>query len=245
MLTINDFINKIILDLNKYFSEVSLDGNYMLVKSGPASMSIPISSMYREYQEVKDYKKTLKLYVGIINDILNQYKFKIDYKSVYPFLKSRDFGKGENDIQFYREQAFTDIDILYVSDMGETFRFILQTDDVDFYKMKMAAWENLNKMANPLVKLDKTLDIFCPKYSTDYNSTLLLSTALQNQIHKKIGKDYLFAIPSSTTLIVARYRPEYIKIIESLIMIDKDPSKVSGKVYRCKNGIFDIVDEGY
>jgi hypothetical protein len=67
MLTINDFINKIILDLNKYFSEVSLDGNYMLVKSGPASMSIPISSMYREYQEVKDYKKTLKLYVGIIN----------------------------------------------------------------------------------------------------------------------------------------------------------------------------------
>ena len=245
MLTINDFINKIILDLNKYFSEVSLDGNYMLVKSGPASMSIPISSMYREYQEVKDYKKTLKLYVGIINDILNQYKFKIDYKSVYPFLKSRDFGKGENDIQFYREQAFTDIDVLYVSDMGETFRFILQTDDVDFYKMKMAAWENLNKMANPLVKLDKTLDIFCPKYSTDYNSTLLLSTALQNQIHKKIGKDYLFAIPSSTTLIVARYRPEYIKIIESLIMIDKDPSKVSGKVYRCKNGIFDIVDEGY
>ena len=245
MLTINDFINKIILDLNKYFSEVSLDGNYMLVKSGPASMSIPISSMYREYQEVKDYKKTLKLYVGIINDILNQYKFKIDYKSVYPFLKSRDFGKGENDIQFYREQAFTDIDILYVSDMGETFRFILQTDDVDFYKMKMAAWENLNKMANPLVKLDKTLDIFCPKYSTDYNSTLLLSTALQNQIHKKIGKDYLFAIPSSTTLIVARYRPEYIKIIESLIMIDKDPNVISDKIYQYKNGVFDIIDEGY
>ena len=245
MLTFADFTNKIISDLNKRFSEAILEGNYILVKSGPASMSIPISSMYREYQEVKDYKKTLKLYVGIINDILNQYKFKIDYKSVYPFLKSRDFGKGENDIQFYREQAFTDIDVLYVSDMGETFRFILQTDDVDFDKMKKAAWENLNKMANPLVKLDKTLDVFCLKYSTDYNSTLLLSTALQNQIHKKIGKDYLFAIPSSTTLIVARYRPEYIKIIESLIMIDKDPSKVSGKVYRCKNGIFDIVDEGY
>jgi uncharacterized protein YtpQ (UPF0354 family) len=204
-------------------------------------MSIPISSMYREYQEVKDYKKTLKLYVDIINDILNQYKFKIDYKSVYPFLKSRDFGKGENDIQFYREQAFTDIDVLYVSDMGETFRFILQTDDVDFYKMKMAAWENLNKMANPLVKLDKTLDVFCPKYSTDYNSTLLLSTALQNQIHKKIGKDYLFAIPSSTTLIVARYRPEYISIIEVMIMaIDKDTNRSQDKVYRCKNGIFDI-----
>ena len=111
--------------------------------------------------------------------------------------------------------------------------------------MKKAAWENLNKMANPLVKLDKTLDVFCLKYSTDYNSTLLLSTALQNQIHKKIGRDYLFAIPSSTTLIVSRYRPEYIKIIESLILIDKDPNRISDKVYRCKKGVFDIIDEGY
>ena len=240
MLTIADFSRKIFFDLNKTFPKARLQGKYVVVESNLSSVSIPVSSIYKEYQQVKDYRKTLKLYVDIINDILNQYKFKIDYNSVYPFLKSMDFGKGENDIQFYREQAFTDIDILYVSDMGETFRFILQTDDVDFYKMKMAAWENLNKMANPLVKLDKTLDVFCLKYSTDYNSTLLLSTALQNQIHKKIGKDYLFAIPSSTTLIVARYRPEYIKIIESLIMIDKDPNVISDKVYQYKNGIFDI-----
>jgi uncharacterized protein YtpQ (UPF0354 family) len=106
--------------------------------------------------------------------------------------------------------------------------------------MKKAAWKNLNKITNPLVKLDKMLDIFCLKYSTDYNSTLLLSTALQNQICKKIGREYLFAIPSSTTLIVDRYRPEYIKIIESLIMIDKDPNRISDKVYQYKNGIFDI-----
>ena len=245
MLAIADFSRKIIFDLNKTFPKARLQGKYVVVESDPNSVSIPASSIYREYQEVKDYRKTLKLYVDIINDILNQYKFKIDYSSVYPFLKSMDFGKGENDIQFYREQAFTDIDILYVSDMGETFRFILQTDDVDFEKVKKRAWENLNKMANPLVKLDKTFEIFCLKYSTDYNSTLLLSTALQNQICKKIGRDYLFAIPSSTTLIVAKLRHEYIKIIESLIRIDNDSNKVSDKVYRCKNGIFDIVDEGY
>jgi len=83
------------------------------------------------------------------------------------------------------------------------------------------------------------------KFTTDYNSTLLLSTALQNQICKKIGRDYLFAIPSATTLIVGKLCHEYIKIIESLIMIDNDPNKVSDKVYRCKNGIFDIIDERY
>lgn len=184
--------------------------------------------------------ETLKSYSRIFNDILSQYKFKIDYKNVYPMLKSRDFGERENNIEFYREQAFADIDTLYVTDAGEVFRFVLNSDDVDFEKVEKRAWENLNKMTNPLVKLDKMLDIFCLKYSTDYNSTLLLSTTLQKQIYKKVGQEYLFAIPSSTTLIVAKLRPEYIKIIESLIMIDNDPNKVSNKVYQHKDGKFDI-----
>jgi uncharacterized protein YtpQ (UPF0354 family) len=176
---------------------------------------------------------------------LNQYKFKIDYNNVYPLLKSRDFGKGEKDLGFYREHAFADVDTLYVTDEGELFRFLLYSDDVDFELVKKSAWENLNKMRNPLVKLDKALEIYTLKFTTDYNSTLLLSTALQNQISKKIGGDYLFAIPSATTLIVAKLRHEYIKIIESLIMIDNNPNKVSDKIYRFKNGIFDIINKRY
>lgn len=240
MLTIADFSRKIIFDLNKTFPIARVQGKYVIVESNPNSVSIPVNSIYKEYQENKDYGKTLASYIKIINDILSQYKFKIDYNNVFPLLKSREFGKGEKDLGFYREQAFADIDIFYASDIGEVFRFILNSDDVDFDKMKKAAWENLNKMANPLVKLDKTLDVFCLKYSTDYNSTLLLSTALQNQIHKKIGKDYLFAIPSSTTLIVARYRPEYISIIKSLMAIDTDTNRISDKVYQHKGGKFDI-----
>ena len=242
MLTIADFSRKIIFDLNKTFPIARVQGKYVIVESNPNSVSIPVNSIYKEYQENKDYGKTLASYIKIINDILSQYKFKIDYNNVFPLLKSREFGKGEKDLGFYREQAFADIDIFYASDIGEVFRFILNSDDVDFDKMKKAAWENLNKMANPLVKLDKTLDVFCLKYSTDYNSTLLLSTALQNQICKKIGREYLFAIPSATTLIVAKLRHEYIKIIESLIMIDNNRNKVSDKIYRCKNGIVDFVD---
>ncbi len=240
MLSFTDFSNKIITDLNKRFSEVIMGGNHLVVKFGSTSMSIPFNTMYKEYQSRKDYMETLKSYSRIFNDILSQYKFKIDYKNVYPMLKSRDFGERENNIEFYREQAFADIDTLYVTDAGEVFRFVLNSDDVDFEKVRKRAWENLNKMTNPLVKLDKMLDIFCLKYSTDYNSTLLLSTTLQKQIYKKVGQEYLFAIPSSTTLIVAKLRPEYIKIIESLIMIDNDPNKVSNKVYQHKDGKFDI-----
>jgi len=44
---------------------------------------------------------------------------------------------------------------------------------------------------------------------------------------------------------VAKLRHEYIKIIESLIMIDNNPNKVSDKIYRFKNGIFDIINKRY
>lgn len=245
MLTIADFSRKIIFDLNKTFPIARVQGKYVIVESNPNSVSIPVSSIYKEYQETKDYGKTLTSYIRIISDILNQYKFKIDYTNVYPMLKSRMFGKGEKDLDFYREEAFADLDTLYVTDAGEVFRFVLKTDDVNFDMVKKAAWENLNKMRNPLVKLDKVLEIYTLKFTTDYNSTLLLSTALQNQICKKIGRDYLFAIPSATTLIVAKLRHEYIKIIESLIMIDNNPNKVSDKIYRFKNGIFDIINKRY
>ncbi len=197
MLTIADFSRKIIYDLNKTFPKASLQGKYVVVESDPNSVSIPVSSIYREYQEIKDYGKTLTSYIRIISDILNQYKFKIDYNNVYPLLKSRKFGKGEKDLDFYREAAFADVDILYVTDEGAVFRFVLDSDDVDFDKMKKAAWANLNKMTNPLVKLDKTLDVFCLKYSTDYNSTLLLSATLQKQIYKKVGQDYFFGATRS------------------------------------------------
>ena len=240
MLTIADFSRKIIYDLNKTFPKTSLQGKYVVVESDPNSVSIPASSIYREYQETKDYRKTLASYIRIISDILSQYKFKIDYTNVYPLLKSRDFGKEDKNLGFYREQAFADIDIFYASDIGEVFRFILNSDDVDFDKMKKAAWENLNKLSNILVRLDGTLNLFCLRYNTDYNASFLLSESIQKQILKKVGQDYLFAIPSSTALVVAKYQPEYIKIMESLIMVDKDPNKVSDKVYQYKDGKFDI-----
>ena len=241
MLTVQEFVQNISEDFKKVFPEVRVEDRFIRLGTEVTHVELPINSMYKEYQ-VTDYESIKKLYIKISKEILNQYKFKVDYNNVYPLLKSREFGKGEKDLGFYREHAFADIDTLYVTDEGELFRFLLYSDDVDFELVKKSAWENLNKMRNPLVKLDKALEIYTLKFTTDYNSTLLLSTALQNQISKKIGGDYLFAIPSATTLIVAKLRHEYIKIIESLIMIDNDPNKVSDKIYRCKNGIVDFVD---
>ncbi|SDZ00169.1 Uncharacterized protein YtpQ, UPF0354 family [Proteiniborus ethanoligenes] len=239
MLRIEEFTEKITRDFKMEFPEVEVKEKYIRLGTGVTHAELPIASMYKEYQ-VADYESVKKLYIDIAYEVLNQYKFKVDYNNVFPLLKSRDFGKGEKDLRFCREQAFTDIDTLYVSDEGEVFRFVLESDDVDFDKIKKRAWENLNKLSNILVRLDDTLNIFCLRYSTDYNASFLLSDSLQKQIKRKVGKDYLFAIPSSTALVVAKYQPEYIKIMESLIMVDKDPNKVSDKVYQYKDGKFDI-----
>ena len=98
MHTIADFSRIIIFDLNKTFPIARIQGKYVIVESKPNSLSLLISSIYGEYQKTRDYQKTLESYINIINDILNQYKFKIDYNNVYPLLKSRKFGKGEKDL---------------------------------------------------------------------------------------------------------------------------------------------------
>lgn len=239
MLRIEEFTEKITRDFKMEFPEVEVKEKYIRLGTGVTHAELPIASMYKEYQ-VTGYDNIRDLYIKVAYEVLNQYKFKVDYNNVFPLLKSRDFGKGEKDLRFCREQAFNDIDTLYVSDEGEVFRFVLESDDVDFDKIKKRAWENLNKLSNILVRLDDTLNIFCLRYSTDYNASFLLSDSLQKQIKRKVGKDYLFAIPSSTALVVAKYQPEYIKIMESLIMVDKDPNKVSDKVYQYKDGKFDI-----
>jgi hypothetical protein len=176
VLTLQQFIENILEDFKREFPEVELGEKYIRLGTGVTHAEIPISNMYKEYQVI-GYDNTKKMYIRIASEILNQYKFKINYKNVFPLLKNMEFGKGEKDLGFYREHAFADIDVLYATDEGGVFRFILDSDDVDFDKMKKAAWDNLNKIVNPLVKLDRVLDIFCLKYSTDYNSTLLFSTA--------------------------------------------------------------------
>ena len=145
-------------------------------------------------------------------------------------------------MQFYRKPLFADIDLLYVTDEGEIFRFILDSDDFDKEKLEESAMENLNKITNILSRLDNSLDIYALRYTSDYGATMILNNSIIKQIHKVIGQDYLFCIPSSTTLIVARNHKPYIDIIKLLILADNDPNKISNAIYCCNHGIYSIVD---
>ncbi|WP_129723877.1 DUF1444 family protein [Xylanivirga thermophila] len=242
MLTTKEFIEKLINDLNHEFTKAFKYGDDIVIEWDAAKMNIPIETIFNEYQLDEDYEETLHTYKGIIRKILGQHKFKIDFDNIFPLLKKSDFAK-DSELSFYNEEAFEDINTFFVSDMGEVFRFILTSDEVNLEKVKEKAWDNLNTITNPLIKLSEFRDIYTFKYATDYNASLVLSSEFQKQIIRRVGSDYIFMISSSTTLVIASYQPEHIEILESLVEIDRDPNKVSNKVYRCTNGIYQIVSE--
>jgi len=236
MFTFQEFTEKISYDFKKVFPEVKVGENLIHLGSGVTYVELPLGSMYREYQ-MTDYCNTKELYVKIASEILNKYKFKVDYANVYPILKRHDFGINSK-VQFYRKKAFLDIDILFVSDMGETFRFFTTDDDVDFSLLEQKAIENINKMTAALVPLDKGMQVYTLIYTTDYASSLLLSKTMNKQIQGKVGDDILIAVPSNSFFLVAKFSYYNQQLLKYLVETDTDPNKVSNAVYRRKNGIY-------
>jgi len=236
MLTVQEFVQDISEDFKKVFPEVSIEDRFIRLGTGLTHVELPINSMYKEYQ-VTDYESIKKLYIKISNEILNQYKFKVDYNNVYPILKHTDFGNNAK-IQFYRKRAFEDLDVLYVADMTDVFRFFTIDDDVDFNLLEQKAIENISKMTAALVPLNKGIPVYTLKYSTDYASSLLLSEAMKKQIQRKVGDDILIAVPSNSSFLVAKFNYSNKELLKYLIKTDNDPNKVSDSVYRRKEGIY-------
>ena len=236
MLTLEEFTEKISYDFKKVFPEVKVGENLIHIGSGVTHVELPLGSMYREYQ-MTEYCNIKELYVKIASEILNKYKFKVDYANVYPILKRHDFGINSK-VQFYRKKAFLDIDILFVSDMGETFRFFTTDDDVDFSLLERKAAENINKISAALVPLDKGMQVYTLRYTTDYASSLLLSETMNKQIQRKVGDDILIAIPSNSFFLVAKFSYCNQELLKYLVETDTDPNKVSNAVYRRKEGMY-------
>jgi hypothetical protein len=137
MFTVQAFAGKVMEDFKAEFPEVELGENYIRIGTGITHVELPIASMYKEYQVV-DYESVKELYVKVANKVLNQYKFKIDYNDVYPLLKHTGFSSNSK-IEFYKKRAFEDLDVLYVADMADVFRFFTVDDDVDFSLLEQKA----------------------------------------------------------------------------------------------------------
>jgi uncharacterized protein YtpQ (UPF0354 family) len=236
------FFSRFEKDLRKSFTIVDYRSDSIYILEDQHELSIPLKTIYSDFKECENYEETLENYTRLINDILNENDYKIDYLNIFPMLYNANFARTEN-ANLYRKHFTLDLDILYVADMGDTFRLLKNSDNVDFEKVQTASFKNINRMSNVLVRIDNETQIYSLRFSTDYTASLILSSSIQKQIQQKVGNDYLFAIPSMSTLIVAKYIPSYINIIKNLMIADNNPNKIApGKVYRCKKGKYEFAD---
>lgn len=244
-----EFVRQIIKDLRNEFDEVRIDDkDRIYVAKDVTNMSIPAKTMYQEYKVI-GYQATLKNYIKIISEILNTYRFQINLDNIFPFIKPKTFSNDSNH-NFICEDLFCDLAVYWVADIGEVFRFIsiedLENSNISLNTIKEKSFQNLNKIINPLVQLDKALEVYTLRFDTDYAATLFLSEHIQKQIQKRIGNDILFCMPSSTSLICAKYKKSsfetYKHILQQLIMLDKDTNKISNNIYRKDvNGNYSVI----
>lgn len=235
-----------ILMLNKfiaYYPHAKLKNDELIITKDNIEVAVLLYHAYEEFKGVNNINLICNKYLNIIHEELEKCRFKVDYNKVYPFIKSKEFGLNEN-VEFAREDLFLDLDVLYAMDMGETFRFILKNDIYDFIKLKKSALDNLNMFSLGLQKLDEDLEIYSVPFHTDYSSSYFLLEKMKKLIERKVGKNYLFAIPSSSTMFVAKYNLSYIEVLKALINVDPDLHKVTNKIYVCRNGRYDYAEAG-
>jgi uncharacterized protein YtpQ (UPF0354 family) len=177
-----------------------------------------------------------------IEENLDKLIFKINYDKVYPMIKKWDFGV-DVDTKFYKEHFMLDLYTFYVQDMGETFRFISQDDITDINLLKSRTRENLLNIGNSIVKLDADCTVYTFKNITDLTSSFFLLKDIQNEIIKKVGTRYLFTISSDCTVLISKDYPEYIDMLQALMLRDPGVHKISDKVYRYNNGRYEYADK--
>lgn len=234
-----------ILMLNKfidYYPHVKLKNDELIITKENIEASIFLYQPFEEYKNKNSFNLIFDKYLNTVKEEFEKCRFKVDYNKVYPFIKSKEFAVEEN-VEFVRENLFLNFDVVYAMDMGKTFRFILSSDDFDLTKLKNCAFNNLNKFSVGLRKLDNDIEIYSVPYPTDFSSSYFLTEKMKKLIERKIGKNYLFAIPSSSTLFIAKYNPSYIEVLKALVNIDPDLHKVSSDICVCRNGKYDYAEK--
>lgn len=240
----NKFANRLSKDLNKKYTEFELDlcGKTYKVSSEQVCISIDLNETYSSYiNKRKTYKEILKNIISTLDTLINNSKEGINYNSIYPVLKHKDFNLDNCDNMLLVKRLFLDIDMVFVIDLDEMFQFITLDYNLDFDKVYKSAWENIGNMENEIANTNG-VEIYTLKFPCNYAGSMLFNKKIESEIIKKIGVNYIFVISSSSLVFIAKNVPEYIPILKELIAIDEDPYKVSNRVYGYINGQYCYMD---
>jgi hypothetical protein len=236
---INRFMIKTLNNLKKRYEICELDGDIFKITKGSVEVQIPLTQMYQNYVESGDYRNFSREYMDSIDELLEEQEYKVNYDMVFPLVRREDFG-GPN-IEFYYKPLFTDLNIYFGEDKGAMFRIILKNDKVDFEMLYKQSFDNLNKLINPLGKLNENLDVYSLKFNSDLASSMIFNKSVERSIIKIFGLNYLFAIPASSSLLIAPNTPDYVSILRELVKSEKDINTITNEVIEFNKGIYGYV----
>jgi hypothetical protein len=233
---INKFMIKILDDLKKRYEKCELEGDIFKITKGSVEVQIPLTQMYQNYVESGDYRNFLREYMDSIDELLEEHEYKVNYDMVFPLVRKEDFG-GPN-IEFYSMPLLEDLNVYFGEDKGAMFRIISKNDKVDFEMLYKQSFENLNKLINPLGKLNDNLDVYSLKFNSDLSSSMIFNKSVERNIIKIFGLNYLFAIPSSSSLLISPNTPAYISILRELVKTESDPNRITDQIIEFNKGIY-------
>lgn len=229
-------------DVRREFPLTTIEDDCIVVRVDDVEIRLSMSSLLAEIKsENMSYKKVLTNYKEILKEMIKENKFQVDYFKIFPIVRSSNFGLKEK-VGFFRKRLFLDLDLLFVTDYSAVIRFLTLEDKFDKHKINDGAMFNVNKIKNELVRLHNLLAIYTTKFDSDYNCSMIFNSSFRREITKKVGSNYLMAIPSSSTIFIAKDFEENIRFIKQLIKSDEDPNFVSGHVYRYKDGEYSYAD---
>lgn len=237
---INKFAIKVLNDFRKIYENVEIIENRLKITRGSVEVQLAVSDVYRDYLLNKDYKLLIKEYTNTIDELLNQNAYSVNYDIVFPVVRKKN---GFEESQFYSMPLFEDLAIYFVEDVEAFFRFIPKSDKVDFDILKEKAFENLNKLINPLSKLHDNLEVFCLRFNSDIASSMFLNNSTEKNIIKIFGLNHIMGISSASTLLIAPNTPQYVAILRELIKTDDDPNTISDKIIEFNKGIYKYVEQ--
>lgn len=239
----------------KFFTDMHESYNIMFAENGICQFSHKTSDLihidffskeyiYQQYQVFNSYNDFKKNIVETLEAVMGEYQFHIIEGNIMPLVKPRHF--SVSGINFVRDEVKnTDLDFLYVQDTGNVYKFIseedLKRDGIESEELKKRAWSNLNKITMPLLKLEEDIFSIC---GFDNAATVVFLRNAQSRIERKLKtKDWIFSIPSSSNLLIAKFSYFNVSLLKSLQeAADSDINKITNTIYRMKDGVLSTVN---
>lgn len=228
------------VELLKKYSNVILQKNDLKISDGHSEVSLDLRLVYKDYKATKNVK--IENYIKAFSKEFDKTRFRVDYNKVYPFIRQAGFEKDSN-VKLLRESLFLNLEIYYAVDFGDNFRFVYEGDNFNTNLLKESSIKNLRKTYSGISKIDINFEVYTIQDRNVYSASYLLLDNMKQEIENKVGSNYLFAIPSSSTVLISKYNPGNINFLKELMKYFQSNEKVSDNVYKYFNGQYDYAEK--